>query len=1231
MGKLSLAGLGLGARRRAGIATCGLLLLLVSSSWVSGASAAEPTGHLWESCVSGSGAGDCFLPRGVVADPDLPGHVFISDQANSRIVELTAWGEFVKAWGWGVEDGSAELQTCSAETGCQEGLEGSGPGQFDTGQGIAMDSSGDIYAVDWNNHRVQKFDQEGDFLLMFGGDVNKTKVEEGAPEAERNLCTAASGDVCGIGTTGTGNGQFGSWPVASFITVGPGDEVYVGDVERIQQFDSEGHYVKSIALPGLTVQSLAADPAGNLWSAFVGKEEVRKLSPAGATLCTSTGIEYPHAVGTDLRGNAYVSDGDGFFQFPIIRKLDSSCSEVKEADDPPSPPFPFTDGFDFSTGIATGSACLSEDLLASKGPDLYVSNSKFFNSFVRAYGPAPDNPGCPPPVHAPEIGDQLTVSATSESVTVKATIDPVFWADTSYYVEYGTGECSEGGCTQKAGLPGVQLKAGAVHQLIDTKGVLLSNLEPDTTYHYRFVAESGGGGPVYGVDPDGEGPEGASFEEGVEGAFTTFWTAQSSNSRCLNQLFRDGSGASLPDCRAYELVSPVDKAEGEVIKLNSSGSVAGLDQAATDGERMTYASYRPFGDAASSPYGSQYLASRGPGGWSTHSISPPREGLSFYSLAKYQSQYKAFSEDLCEGWLLQDVNVMLSPDAIPGYPNFYRRENCGTESYEALSTVEPPNQEPEKYDVSNGIYTFNVGGSSADGTHTFLRANAALTENASDVEIGGEPIFQVYESSPNGEPVLVSVLPSGTPAPIDSSVGVFQTLLYMEDFLRANLNNAVSEDGERVYWTASATKSTGSLYLRVNPLGSQAAGTGCAAAEPGEACTIAISAGPARFWTASPDGEKAIYGNIDGSGEVLYEFDAEEEDSDLIAKKIRGVAGWSEDAERLYLVSEEALDEGAGAGKPNLYLYQADPEGGKGSFTLIGTLTASDVNGLPSPIQEWPFNRSSRVSPDGLHLAFTSSAPLTGFDNTDLNSGEADAEVFVYDAEAEKLACVSCNPTGVRPAGRNIGEQTKVWGAARIPGWTNALHASRVLSEDGSRLFFESFEGLVPEDTNKMQDVYEWERSGRGDCTESDPTYSEATGGCVRLISSGQSPQDSSFLDASADGRDVFFSTAQSLVAQDPGLVDVYDAREGGGFAPPPTPPGQCEGSGCQSPPPAPGFQEPSSNSYEGPGDLQEKAKKPKRCPKGKHKVKKAGKVRCAKNKKKHHKRAANKSGRAGK
>jgi hypothetical protein len=196
-----------------------------------------------------------------------------------------------------------------------------------------------------------------------------------------------------------------------------------------------------------------------------------------------------------------------------------------------------------------------------------------------------------------------------------------------------------------------------------------------------------------------------------------------------------------------------------------------------------------------------------------------------------------------------------------------------------------------------------------------------------------------------------------------------------------------------------------------------------------------------------------------------------------------------------------------------------------------------------------------RTSPDGHWLAFMSSADLTGYDTQDAISGHPDEEVYLYSASSNELSCASCNPTGARPVGVESGDGTLLVGtqgtpfAANVLPWTqyalgSTLYQSRYLSDSG-RLFFDSNDALVPQDVNGTQDVYEFEPPGVGDCSASAATFSERSGGCVGLISSGSSAEESAFLDASETGGDVFFLTAARLLPQDfDNALDVYDAHE---------------------------------------------------------------------------------------
>jgi hypothetical protein len=290
---------------------------------------------------------------------------------------------------------------------------------------------------------------------------------------------------------------------------------------------------------------------------------------------------------------------------------------------------------------------------------------------------------------------------------------------------------------------------------------------------------------------------------------------------------------------------------------------------------------------------------------------------------------------------------------------------------------------------------------------------------------------------------------------------------------------------------------------------------------------------------------------------------------------------------------------------------------------------------------------TSRVSPNGEYVAFMSNQSLTGYNNEDVNplaEGARDEEVFLYTAKTNEVTCASCKPGGEPPqgvfdterSGEGIGlivdqplSWEGAWLAGNIPGWTGrgaetAIYQSRYLSDTG-RLFFNSADALVPaaegdvrketvngvETTVGVENVYEYEPNGEGSCT------SET--GCISLISSGNSKQESAFLDTSVSGSDVFFLTSQQLIGQDKdNAFDVYDARvctaESPCLTELPPPPEPCSGEACKesttSVPAAPGVP-PSTLTSAGNGTpkvevITEQKPKPKPKLTRKQKLKKA-------------------------
>jgi DNA-binding beta-propeller fold protein YncE len=705
--------------------------------------------------------------------------------------------------------------------------------------------------------------------------------------------------------------------------------------------------------------------------------------------------------------------------------------------------------------------------------------------------------------------------------------------DTHFYFQYGTQPCQPdpAACASIPAAPGGDLGEG----MGDTPGEApLTGLRPDTAYHYRVLASNSLG-----------------TTEGPEQEFTT-------------QL--EGNELRLPDHRAWEMVTPPDKGGAPAEALTREG---GIVLASEDGNALTYVADGALGDEVEgnlAPEMQQILATRAPSGWRSRDIATPNDVAKGIAPGN-APEYQFFTPDLSVA-LVEPPSPGPAPPLAAGVvqPTMYLRDN-GTRTYLPLVT---------EADTAPGTQFGRVvqfAAATPDLSHVVIRSDRALTGSGSSQGL--------YEWS-DGELRFVSDMPGGKPA-ATPDLGYYGAVL----------DHAVSNDGSRVFWTSKEDSGTrgGHLYLRDTTRGATLkldAAQGVTEPEKGSA----------EFQGASSDGSRVFF--IDrqrltadataapgqGTGEPdLYEcqiVDVRErpvcELHDLTAVQGQGahadvqglVLGISEDGASVFLVAQGVLATNANGNREHAVtrknnLYELHYDGTEWACTFIATLSKEDG-------PEWEGNQladtaylTARVSPNGRYFAFMSQAPITGYENIDSNpaaKGARDEEVFLYDSLSATLRCVSCNPSGARPAGvfdhERAGEglglvvdRRLVWGreehehwlAGNVPGWTaqsltTAVYQSRYLSNDG-RLYFNSPDSLVPAATNEKEDVYEYEPSGVGGCQS-------ATGGCVALLSGGSSDRESAFLEATPDGSNVFFLTeARLLPQQDTDTAfDIYDARE---------------------------------------------------------------------------------------
>jgi hypothetical protein len=195
--------------RSAGARVRVVLLVTVLALFGAGLSAASASAaHSLAICAEqGSAAGQCGNSEGVAVD-QATGDVYVADGNNHRISEFTKEGTFVLAFGWGVLNGKAEPQTCTAATGCQVGLEGFGVGQFGTQVSIAVDNSGgssegEVYVSEPESKRVQKFtlnplSGEEELVSLFGPDVTLSGPDNHTNDLTQTLTIGATSGLLNL-------------------------------------------------------------------------------------------------------------------------------------------------------------------------------------------------------------------------------------------------------------------------------------------------------------------------------------------------------------------------------------------------------------------------------------------------------------------------------------------------------------------------------------------------------------------------------------------------------------------------------------------------------------------------------------------------------------------------------------------------------------------------------------------------------------------------------------------------------------------------------------------------------------------------------------------------------------------------------------------------------------------------------------------------------------------------
>ena len=720
-------------------------------------------------------------------------------------------------------------------------------------------------------------------------------------------------------------------------------------------------------------------------------------------------------------------------------------------------------------------------------------------------------------------------------------------------------------------------------------------------------------------------------------------------SACPNAASRQGPSLNLPDCRAYEQVTPVDK--GDAIDLFGEGGrfrPVNNNEAyvAENGEALLLRAPAAIGPTAPTTRAG-YVFSRGAEGWKMQSV------VNSAINAPQQTIVEVFDPARLSHVGFRDLSGSAA-SLIGGDEARYQGAHLTGPvggPYASVSQVSGSGVgelADEAYMVGGAEDLRNVILESED----LALAPGAASQDAGSIalyeSVGGEEC-----NSPTSSCKLVDVDPeTGSAFQCGAVLGQEPSL--------GSAHSAVSSDGSKVIFTAP------------DPMTSRPSGPGCwnPAATPqenppeiyireGGTRTVAVSLPqegvaitpqnpllPAVFVGASSDGSKVFFltktelteGDTTHAYE-LYEYNVAPRPGEKRLTLISGgaagtiegnvdfVAAVSSDGSTVYFTAFGQLAAGApipSGGGVDLYRYHYDTDTQTETTTYVTEVNANDYplagHGGKENTSSWTLpelgilpnqgvddEKSWYTTGEGQYLVFDTIRPITGYDNNKAQEAppcisnypggavpNECQELFRYDAGAQErgedpIVCVSC--AGGRP-----------WDGAyftRTGYESPAAGTPRPISENGEYVFFDSADALVPQATPGKVHVYEWHD------------------GTISLISSPNDTGTAFFLGSSPDGANVFFSTHAQLVPQDTDQsADIYDARIDGGFAGVTAP--QCTGTGCQGVPAAPPiFATPASVTFEGVGNFEvglvaakpKTKSKPAKCKRGY--VKKKG--RCVK------------------
>jgi NHL repeat len=972
--------------------------------------------------AAGGQFGTSTAVGGGIAVAPATGDVFVGDPANRRVQQFEPDGDFVRAWGWGVDTGANAFEVCTAASGCQGGLTTTGTdnGRFGGNHPVhlAVDSAGTVYASDSNSgNRVMRFDSN-------------------AATATALLKDAILAPPLASSTTNSMEID----PTSDHLLIGRG---FIPGSATIQEVDTtplrvvDTHLTSTPIVPtGLGIDTSRGELMVSSFSNFEGTAQHRVYVvddvPTEALIEPVTDV---------IRNSATFHGTVDPNNFPTTARFEYTI-------DPPSDPDPVwrraPEGFDIEVGgggdpvpVSLAVAALEPGtqyrvrLVAFRGSPLGGNATSSETVFTTAAA-------------SPEIVSSGATPGTT-SATLRARIHPHGQA-TTYRFEYGLTDSYGNAVPVPDGDAGSGDAVRSVEEIV-------TGLLPTTTYHFRLVAANATGETL--------GPD-QTFTTGPDVLVRAYEKVSPEDKNGGDTQGTDAghTGLASPsgDAVVYTASQPFDDAEGTTL----IGSVYRARRQATAWASTPVLPPKEptadVNDGSEVDFLSEDLSRAVVRTNAVLDDGALAEECNVYlrDLEARTYDFIAHADPATSSSCSRSIDNIVVTDANPDLSGVLLETRAELTSDASEVPLELNRLAPKLYRWQDGqleLASVAAGDSAAD------------TPSRGSAGVDGISDFLDNTISDDGSVVYFTGWDIVGRPPPQSPGG--NLALYRRS-------------GGR---TVAVSKEENSLTDPCGPsgtcVGNTSSGPSFGAASADGSRAFFTSADPLVEEDNSPSGNAA------GRDLYLYTHSADpDSDANLtllsqdldpsapVGADVLGILGASDDGSKVYFAATNQILAGEDSTPADIRFYVWDEQegvryiGGGVSSPGFGSQDAEVV----STVLRTRAKRS--VSANGRSLMFMSSIPLTddGDEGTTGDDNGGQPQAYLYDFAADRLVCVSC------PNDISLGEPgTETSLRGRNASNVLADPGPRVLSDDGARAFFETDSRLVPEDTNGLVDVYVWE------------------------------------------------------------------------------------------------------------------------------------------------------------